>query len=342
MSVTIKDVAKLANVAPSTVSRVIADSPRISEQTKQKVRDAMEELGYYPNFIARSLASRSTHVLGLVMPGSADVVFQNPFFSNVLQGLSESAHEKKYALQMTTGKKESEIYNSVVEMVQGRRVDGIILLNSHINDKIMKYLLSTDFPFVVIGKPYENLDQITHVDNDNILAAREATEYLLKLNHKKIAFIGGSLNLVVTIDRLLGYDIALRQAGITLNSQYVIHEEFLQEGGREAISELLKLSEPPTALVVADDLMALGVLKKLDEYGVLVPNDLSIVSFNNVLFTEMSKPPMTSVDINIFDLGYEAAKNLICKIENQDEPIRRIIIPHQIVERSSCKEYRSN
>src|SRR5690606_36307729 len=172
-------------------------------------------------------------------------------------------------------------------------------------------LLSTDVPFVVMGKPYENLDQITHVDNDNILAAREAIEYLITLNHKKIAFIGGILNLVVTIDRLLVYDIALSQAGITLNSQYVIHEEFLQEGGREAISELLKLSEPPTALVVAADLMALGVLKKLDEYGVLVPKDLSIVIFNNVLFTEMSKPPMTSVDINIFEIGRASCRERV-------------------------------
>ncbi|MBW8349936.1 LacI family DNA-binding transcriptional regulator [Bacillus sp. IITD106] len=338
MSITIKDVAKYANVAPSTVSRVIADSPRISEETKKRVREAMKELGYHPNLIARSLASKSTSVLGLVMPESADVIFQNPFFSNVLQGLSESAHEKMYALQMTTGKTEDEILQEVEHMVQGGRVDGIVLLTSRVEDKLMNYLFKSKFPFVVIGKPFKNAEQITHVDNDNFRAAKEATKYLIKLKHEKIGFIGGSLNLVVTIDRLLGYEKALRDAGIELKDQYVVHEEFLQQGGSEAVAELLKLDEPPTALVVADDVMALGVMKRLDEFGVSVPEEISIVSFNNVIFAEMAKPPLTSVDINIFILGYQAAKNLILNIENPKEPVKRIIIPHELVIRSSCVE----
>ncbi|CAM4136507.1 LacI family DNA-binding transcriptional regulator [Lederbergia lenta] len=340
MAITIKDVAKFANVAPSTVSRVIADNPRISEKTKKRVREAMEELGYHPNFIARSLASQSTEVIGLVMPGSADKTFQNPFFSNILRGLSESAHEKNYALQMTTGKTVDEIYENVVHMVQGGRVDGLVLLNSRADDKIMEYLRKRDFPFVVIGKPYMHEEEITHVDNDNFRASKEATEYLLELGHESIAFIGGDLSLVVTIDRLLGYEKALRIAGIELNNQYVIHEEFLREGGREAISELLKLSDHPTALVVADDLMALGVLNTLAELNISVPEDISIVSFNNVLFAEVANPQLTSVDINIFTLGYEAAKNLILKINNPNEPVKRIIIPHKLIIReSSAKKH---
>lgn len=335
MAITIKDVAKFANVAPSTVSRVIADNPRISEKTKKRVREAMEELGYHPNFIARSLASQSTEVIGLVMPGSADKIFQNPFFSNILRGLSESAHEKNYALQMTTGKTVDEIYENVVHMVQGGRVDGLILLNSRTDDKIMEYLRMRDFPFVVIGKPYKHEEEITHVDNDNFRASKEATEYLLKHGHERIAFIGGDLSLVVTIERLLGYEKALRHAGIELNNQYVIHEEFLREGGREAISELLKLSDHPTALVVADDLMALGVLNTLAELNISVPEDISIVSFNNVLLAEIANPQLTSVDINIFALGYEAAKNLILKINNSNEPVKRIIIPHKLIIRES-------
>ncbi|WP_062109317.1 LacI family DNA-binding transcriptional regulator [Bacillus niameyensis] len=338
MSITIKDVAKLANVAPSTVSRVIADNPRISEETKKRVRKAMKELGYHPNLIARSLASKSTSVLGLVMPESADVIFQNPFFSSVLQGLSESAHEKMYALQMTTGKTKEEIYEEVVQMVQGGRVDGLVLLNSRVEDKLMSYLMNSNFPFVVIGKPYKNEEQITHIDNDNFRAAREVTEYLLALNHDRIAFIGGSLELVVTVDRLLGYEKALRDANITLRDEYVVHGEFLEESGRGAILELLKLDEPPTALVVTDDLVALGVMHMLDEMEMTVGKDISIVSFNNVLLARMAQPPLTSIDINIFSLGYEAAKNVILKIENPREPVKRIIIPHKLVVRSSCQK----
>jgi DNA-binding LacI/PurR family transcriptional regulator len=336
MNVTIKDVAKRANVAPSTVSRVIADSPRISEKTKKKVREAMKELGYHPNFIARSLANKSTQVIGLVMPSSADKVFQNPFFPEVIRGISKAAHEKKYALQMSTGESEDEIYDGVIEMLQGRRVDGVILLYSRIHDKITKYLQKNQFPFVVIGKPYKKTEEITHVDNDNYRAAKEATEHLIELGHERIAFVGGNLNYVVTVDRLLGYEEALKHAGLPYRKEYIVHEEFLKEGGQEAMKELLSLEEPPTALVVADDLMALGVLNTLDEMNLSVPDDISIVSFNNVLLSELSRPPLTSVDINIFQLGYEAAKNLIQKVENPNEPIKRIIIPHTLIKRCSC------
>ena len=336
MAVTIKDVAKLAKVAPSTVSRVIANNPRISEKTKKKVREAMDELGYHPNFIARSLASQSTQAIGLVMPSSTDVVFQNPFFPTVLRGLSEGAHEKHYALYMTTGKTDNEILDGVTQMVQGGRVDGVVLLYSKIEDKVLMYLQERGIPFVVIGKPFKHVEEITHVDNDNFRATKEVTEYLIQLGHDHIAFVGGNLNLVVTVERLLGYEKALREAGISLNDEYIVHEEFLREGGQEAVRELLSLKVPPTALVVADDLMALGVLNTLDEMGIKVPEDISIISFNNVLVSEMSRPPLTSVDINIFDLGFEAARSLIQKIENPKEPIKRIIIPHQIVKRFSC------
>lgn len=178
------------------------------------------------------------------------------------------------------------------------------------------------------------------MDNDNFRATKEVTEYLLNLGHTCIGFIGGDLNLVVTVERLLGYEKALGEVGLELHDDYIIHEEFLLEGGREAINELMQLDEPPTALVVADDLMALGVLNTLDEMGISVPDDISIVSFNNVLLAEMSRPPLTSVDINIFKLGNEAAKNLIQKIKDPLEPVKRIIVPHCIVERQSCARKR--
>jgi DNA-binding LacI/PurR family transcriptional regulator len=237
---------------------------------------------------------------------------------------------------MTTGKTDNEILDGVTQMVQGGRVDGVVLLYSKIEDKVLMYLQERGIPFVVIGKPFKHVEEITHVDNDNFRATKEVTEYLIQLGHDHIAFVGGNLNLVVTVERLLGYEKALREAGIPLNDDYIVHEEFLREGGQEAVRELLSLKVPPTALVVADDLMALGVLNTLDELGIKVPEDISIISFNNVLVSEMSRPPLTSVDINIFDLGFEAARSLIQKIENPKEPIKRIIIPHQIVKRFSC------
>ncbi|OAS86838.1 MULTISPECIES: LacI family DNA-binding transcriptional regulator [Metabacillus] len=338
MAVTIKDVAKVANVTPSTVSRVISNSPRISEKTKRKVRQAMEELGYLPNFKARSLANRSTQTIGLVMPNSTDKVFQNPFFPEVIRGISKIAHSMEYALHISTGETEEEIYEGLVRMVQSGRVDGVILLYSRINDNVMSFLEEKKFPYTIIGKPYLNSDEISHVDNDNFSAAKEVTKYLLKLGHKRIGFVAGSLNLMVTLERKRGYESALLDSDITINNDYIVHEEFLREGGQEAISELLSLKEPPTSLVVADDLMAFGMLNTLDEMGLRVPDDISIISFNNLLLSEVSRPPLTSVDINIYNLGLQSAKCLIEKIKQPDEPAKRIIIPYKVIERNSCKK----
>ncbi|WP_057912647.1 LacI family DNA-binding transcriptional regulator [Peribacillus muralis] len=336
MAITIKDVAQLANVAPSTVSRVIANNPRISEKTKLRVRKAMEKLGYHPNFIARSLANQSTKIIGLVLPSSSIGCYQNPFFSRILQGLSEGAQENQYSLLLSTGKTEGEIYDGVVKMVQGGMVDGIILMYSRVNDNILTYLRERGFPFVMIGKPYDFIEEIMYVDNDNVLAADQATNYLIQHGHEKIGFIGGDLNLVMTLDRLTGFQRALNRAGITPRNEYTLHDEFLHEGGQAAAKKLLSIDEPPTALVVSDDLMALGVVQSLREFGIRTPEEMSIVSFNNVLFSELSLPALTSMDIDIFALGFQAAKGIVQMLQTGDAPMAAII-PHQFVERHSCR-----
>ncbi|WP_243292275.1 LacI family DNA-binding transcriptional regulator [Bacillus sp. FJAT-47783] len=336
MAVTIKDVAKHANVSPSTVSRVIADHPRISEETKRKVRKAMEQLGYHPNFQARSLANKSTETIGVVMPSSTNYAFQNPFFPEVLRGISMKAHEIGYGLYLSTGTKEEEIYREVVSMVQGGRVDGIVLLYSRIHDQVMNYLFEENFPFIVIGRPYEHTDDITYVDNDNVAISKEVTNYLIELGHDRIAFVGGDLDLVVTVDRLVGYKEALQHARIPYRSEYFVQERFLREGGREAIKALLSLPEPPTALVVADDMMAFGIMSHLESLKITVPEQISIISFNNLMVAEYSKPPLTTVEINIFQLGYEATNCLIEKMKNRDVLAKRITIPAKIIERQSC------
>lgn len=338
MAITIKDVAKAANVTPSTVSRVIADNPRISNKTKRKVRQVMEELGYQPNYKARNLASRTTQTIGLVMPNSTDQVFQNPFFPEVIRGISKMAHMTEYAIQFSTGETEEEIYDGVVRMVQSGRVDGVILLYSRMNDKVRAFLEEKDFPYTMIGKPSYDVEKISHVDNDNFSAAKEVTEYLLQLGHTKIGFVGGNTSLMVTLDRQQGYETALKEAGIPICEEYIVHEDFLIEGGKQAIAELLSLKETPTALVVVDDLMAFGIINTLEEMGLRVPDDISIVGFNNLLLSEISQPPLTTVNINIFDLGYHAAKNLIEIINNPDEPAKRIIVPYQMTVRGSCKK----
>ena len=337
MAVTIKDVAKLANVNPSTVSRVIANNPRISEKTKRVVREAMEQLGYHPNLNARSLVNRNTQTLGIIMPSSAEKAFQNPFFAEVLRGISSKANEQGYAIYMSTGSTEEEIYQGVVNMVQGRRVDGVIQLYSRVDDLIMNYLYEEKFPFVVIGKPSNHSDKINYVDNDNIQAGFETTNYLIQLGHQNIAFVGGSLDLVVTKDRLEGYKKALMQAGVEVREEYLVQEEFLKEGGQEAVVELFSLPEPPTALVVIDDIMAFGVLSQLHEKGIHVPENVSVVSFNNVMVAEYARPSLTSVEIHIHQLGVEAVQCLVDHIREPKKSAKHVLVPHEIIVRDSCQ-----
>ncbi|MDL4842886.1 LacI family DNA-binding transcriptional regulator [Aquibacillus rhizosphaerae] len=338
MAVTIKDVARIAGVAPSTVSRVIADNSRISLETKKRVRKAMKELGYHPNVNARNLAIRSTQAIGVVMPSSADKALQNPFFPEVLRGIGSVAHEMEYSLYVSTGGTEQELFEEIKRMVHGNRVDGIILLYSRMNDVVVDFLLERKFPFVVVGKPYDQENEITYVDNDNFKASKEITEHLIELGHKNIAFIGGSTDLVVTVDRMSGYESAIKQAGLPSPDEYKIHTEFLKSGGREAVEHLFSLENPPTGLVIADDLMSLGVITMLEEFGLNVPRDVSITSFNNVYLSEITRPPLTTVDIQIYELGVHASRCLIEKVKNKEELAKRVIIPYKIKYRQSTNK----
>ena len=335
LMVTIKDVAKATGVAPSTVSRVIADNPRISIETKKKVRKAMKEMGYYPNINARNLVAKTSKSIGVIMPSSADKALQNPFFPEVIRGIGSVTYDLEYSVTLSGGKTDDEIYAEVERMVYGSLVDGVILLYSRVNDPVMNFLYERGFPFVVIGKPYEHINQITHVDNDNYTAGKEITRHLIEKGHERIAFIGGSKELFVTIDREAGYEAALDEAKLKNCEEYKIHTEFLKSGGREAVENLFSLETPPTGLVVSDDLMSLGVLSMLEESGHSVATDVSLVSFNNVYLSEMTRPALTTVDINIFELGAQSAKALIEKALNKKEPAKRIIIPHKIIYRDS-------
>lgn len=338
MAVTIKDVAKAAAVSPSTVSRVIADHPHISEETKKRVRKEMKKLGYYPNLQARSLVVRSSETIGIVMPNSATQALQNPFFPEVLRGISMKAHENQFGVYLTTGITDDEIFQQVVSMVQGKRVDGITLLYSRTDDRIMNYLLEEKFPFTVIGRPYKNAERITYVDNDNIFITKQVTDYLINLGHRKIAYIGVNLDNVYTIDRLQGYKQALDEAGIPYDETYIIHEECLKSKGKQGISDFLASHESPTAIVVTDDFTAIELMSYSEELNIKVPEEISIVSFNDVLLAEHIKPQLTSVNIDIFQLGFEAANCLIEIIKNPQTLPKRITIPAKMIQRKSCCE----
>ncbi|CCG46896.1 LacI family transcription regulator [Halobacillus halophilus DSM 2266] len=336
VSVTIKDVAKKANVAPSTVSRVISDSPRISEKTKRRVRKVMDELGYHLNYNGRVLVSQSTQTIGIVTKVASVHSFDNPFFSELLRGISDACHEKDYSIYLTTGNTEESIYREVVKMVQGKRVDGVIVLYSREDDNVVPYLRECNFPFVMIGKPVSHTSDTMFVDNDNVQASKEVTDYLIGLGHQKIGFIGGDSHYEVARDRLSGFKLSLSEQGLELPGDYLKNIQSGKADAETVVEEILQLTEPPTGIVITDDYNSMKVMRALEDKGIRLPDEMSIVGFNNTMIARLSKPPLTTVDTQSFQLGHESARSLIELLNHPDMMKKSIIIPTVIVERESC------
>lgn len=339
VAVTIKDVAKLAGVNPSTVSRVIANNPVISQETREKVLKVMTEINYHPNLVARNLVSRVTETIGVVMPRSAENLFLNPFFPEVLRGISSVARRDGYDILLATGETDEEEKETVLRMVHGRRVDGLILLVSRVENQLGDYLKSTEFPIAIVGKPLYDWG-ICWVDNDNVEASYKATQYLLKLGHRAIACITGSLEFVVSLDRLTGYENALTEFGIDFDKRLVVQGEFSQKGGYEAMNALLAEEPGITAVLVFDDLMAFGAIHQAKEQGRIVPDDISIIGFNNTPLSNFVSPPLTTVEIFPYQLGARITEMVIQRIENPGKKDQYDYIGTNLILRQSCQRAR--
>lgn len=336
MGVTIKDVAKLANVAPSTVSRVLANNPKISDETKKRVLEAIKTLNYHPNFIARSLANNSTNTIGLILPNKDEDLFKNPFFIQIMTGISIYAQKKGYYIMYAFSKDEDEELKFIKDYINSKLVEGIILLTSRTNDKCIKFLRHNEYPFVVVGRP-EDTEGIMWVDNDNFQAMYSVVNHLIINGHKNIAFIGGPNELNVSKDRFEGYWRALTAHGINPNTKLIVNNpDFSEEFGYQAMNkifdEIMQEYELPTAVVTTDDLLAYGAMKSINERGQI---KISVVGFNNTPLAAYQNPPLSSVDINAKKLGYYAAKLLINRLQNKEQMPNHYIVETNLVERES-------
>ena len=339
MPITIKDVAKLAGVSPSTVSRTCTNHPSISKQTKAKVRKAMQELGYEPNFQASNLASKNSRTIGIILPDSEAEVYQNSFYLEAIRGIGQFCNQKQYMNTLITGSNEKEVLQVIKTMLNSGRVDGFIVLYSKKDDEVLEYLYDNGITYVLVGKASINPNQVIYIDNDNIQAAKEATDYLIQLGHEKIAFLGTDNSSMFIQDRKNGYVMSLMDHDIPVHPEYFLEQDFLRDDANassEKLRNLLLSENAPTAIMVSDDILAVALEKVLIELGIRVPEMLSIISFNNSLFAQLTNPPLTSVDINSYQLGIEAASQIINHIENPNLLATKIIVPHRIIERNSC------
>lgn len=336
MAVTIKDVAALAGVSPSTVSRTCKNNPSISEETKERVRKAMAELGYEPNFQASNLASQNSRTIGIILPASAKEVYENSFYLEAIQGISHYCNGRQYMTTIVTGQDEAEILDAVRSMSRSGKVDGFIILYSKKEDPVIDYLFNEGLLYILIGKATQYTNQTIYIDNDNLLAGREAAEYLYQLGHRRIAYLGSDSSLMFSADRKAGYQLALASHQLPVRPEYCVELKNVSENNEEAIRGLLMQKDRPTAILVSDDILAVSLERVCLENHLAIPEDLSIISFNNSLFARLTSPQLTSIDIGAGQLGSEAASQIINHIENPNLLATKIIVPHHLIERDSC------
>lgn len=338
MNVTIKDVAKFAGVSPSTVSRTCSNHSGISEKTKIKVREAMEKLGYSPNFQASNLASKISKTIGVILPPFDSISNHNSFFLEVINGIAQTCNRFNYSTSIVSAKSDDELLEVVKNILKSEKVDGFIILYSKKDDKIIDYLIEKKKLYAVIGKPVKNINNTIYIDNDNITAGKDITEYLINLGHKKIAFITNQQNKVFSQDRNTGYISALLENSIKIEEKYNLVINFNNSEDIKFLENLFSSSECPTAIITLDDIVALNIEKILISLNLKIPKDISLATFNNSIFTNINTPKLTCIDINNQRLGEEGAIQIIKHIQEPTLIPTKIIVPHILVEKESCSK----
>ena len=335
MHVTIKDVAKASGVSPSTVSRVIADNPKISDKTKTRVYEAMKKLNYQPNLIARSLANKRSYTLGMILPAKEEKIFDNPFFLQAMRGLSTYAQERGYYIMYNYCLSEADELKTIKDFVASKWVDGIILSSARFEDKNVEYLFQIEHPFVVIGTPETHREQILYVDNDNVDDMEKVVDRLIGQGHREIAFAGGEYQFTVNRRRLRGYRNALEKHGIPYDEGLVMKEGISDSRAYKEMKEILK-HRMPDAIVGVNDPVAYGAYKAVHE---VTGKEIALAAFNNTALSQYHRPNISSVDVQSEELGRMAASLLIDRIENKPIKSNKVIVDTDYIERESTLNY---
>ncbi len=325
MVASIKTIAEKAGVSASTVSRALHDDPRISPETKQLVQSLAQELGYTPSQVARSLVLRRTHTVGVVVTTVAD-----PYVSQVMAGVETIAHGEGYTLILATSGGVPERELQAIEILRQHRVDALIVVSSRAGDLYAELLSELQEPLVVVNATVHGHNAIS-VRSDTALGARLATQHLLDLGHRRIAFVGGPAASHSSAQRRNGYLSALQEASVRPDHRLLLPGAGEAADGRRALPWLLDLGA--TGVVCYNDLTALGLLAAAAAVGVAVPDALSVVGIDNMPFGALSYPTLTSVDQLVPELGRQAMRTALAAAGG--EPVHDIVLESRLVVRGS-------
>lgn len=329
---TLDEIAKLAGVSRATVSRVVNDYPHIKPEVRERVQGIITETGFQPNLIARSLASDRSGIIGLVIPNTPRMVFTDPFFPTLIQGITQATNRRSITLSLFLFHSKDEENRTIRSILNTGLLDGLIITADRKEDSFVPNFIHHGVPFVLIGRPETNND-ITYVDTDNVAGAFMATEHLLKLGRQRVAIIAANEN-TAGDDRMAGYQNAIQDYGYALDPGLTAFGDFSIQSGYDAMKKLLPAN--PDAVFIASDTMALGALRAIRESGRRVPDDISVIGFDDLPPSLQADPALSTIRHPIEQLGVLAV-DLLSKMLNQDNVLpSHIILPVTLVIRASC------
>lgn len=328
---TIREVSKHAQVSVATVSRVVNGNKWVAEATRQRVLEAMAELGYQPNSFARSLATNKSDTIGMVVGDLA-----GPFFGEMMQFAEQAVRDAGKHLIITSGHSTLEEERDAVQFLLKRRCDALILHLDLMPDvEIVELAGSQATPVILVNRLVPELaDNCVYLDNE--AGGFLATQHLLELGHKRIACVTGPLYKADARERLAGYRRAMAGAGLDYDEQLVVEGDFMEPGGEVAAAELLRRDQDFSAVVVGNDLMAIGAVNGFKHSGLRIPEDVSLVGYDDVLMAGYLEPPLTTVRVPVAEFGTEAGRLALKLGEGIDNAIRNRFMP-SLVERGSTR-----
>jgi DNA-binding LacI/PurR family transcriptional regulator len=316
VSITIKDIAKEAGVSHSTVSRALRGSSLISEETTKHIQQTALQLGYLPSAAARSLKTNRSQALGVIVSNIDD-----PYFSEILQGIEEVAQGNNYSLFMAASQRNPDREGIIIQSMRQHRVDGVIICSTTFSDEQSQHFSKYGIPIVVVNNQAAE-DYRYSIYHDDVDGSRQLTRHLIDLGHRRIAYLGNCHSGRTTLDRLAGFRQEMESAGLPVPHNYVYEISGSEpEKGILAVDHFLGLPDRPTALVCFNDMMAIGVLKSLQSRGVHTPEEFSVTGFDNIVFSNYTNPPLTTFDQPKRFIGQKAAELILSLLNSTSKTV---------------------
>jgi LacI family transcriptional regulator len=330
VTVTIYDVAREAGVSMATVSRVVNNNPNVKPQTRKKVYEAIEKLGYRPNAVARGLASKKTTTVGVVIPD-----ISNSIFAEVARGIEDIANMYHYNIILCNADKKVDKEVRVINTLLEKQVDGLLFMGGTITDEHIQAFRTSSVPIVLCATS-DVKESTPSVDIDHEAAAFDAVQVLIEQGHRDIAMISGTLEDPTNgYARYQGYKSALKKAGISFRDEYVRVGNYRYDSGMEVTKYFLELTNRPSAIFSANDEMAIGAIHTIQDFGLRVPEDISVISVDNIRMASMVRPLLTTVAQPMYDIGAVSMRLLTKYMKKETVDNSRVILPHELIQRQS-------